>query len=258
MIIKSGFSGSSSLFLSWVLILNLVLLSVFSVPVYSRSLIIDTKGYASGQLSRIGRQNTFNRALNSAYAGEVLLGHESASFISFGSLPQNLVTNPFQFCFEKEDFYETLEELVGYDVVIEYKTPRNNTLLSCSAINELVDIYLIDRNLPLEQLHLIGDIRTFEPEVSYGVEFGRITNVIKNKNAVRNYFMTMQIGESGDKFRHFAMDDRDLYEFAIKSLRMAAMVKVHYSERLANRNIFGHRTRLFVSEIEIVKHRDVD
>ncbi|SFK71844.1 hypothetical protein SAMN05216302_101350 [Nitrosomonas aestuarii] len=258
MINKYSFPGGSALLLSWFLILTLVFLSLFSVPVNSRSLIIDTKGYASGQLSRVGRQNMFNRALNTAYAGEVLLGHESASFISFGSLPQNLVTNPFQFCFEKEDFYETLEELIGYDVVIEYKTPRNNTLLSCTAINELVDVYLIDRNIPLEQLHLIGDIRTFEPEVSYGVEFGRITNVIKNENAVRSYFMTMQIGESGNKFRHFVMDDRDLYEFAIKSLRMAAMVKVYYSERLANRNIFGHRTRLFVSEIKIVKHRDVE
>lgn len=253
MIKKFCVSGINVFVLSLVLIMSLI-----SAPVYSGSLIIDTKGYASGQLSRIGRDNALNRTFNTAYVGEVLLGHESASFISFGSIPQNLVTNPFQFCFEKEDFYDVLEEVIGYDVVIEYKMPRSNTLLSCSALNELVEVYLVDRNIIPEQTHFIGSIRTFGPEVSYGVEFGRITNVIKNRNQPRNYFMTMQIGKSGDKFRHFVMDDRDLYHFAIKTLKMAAWVKVHYSERMANRNIYGHRTRLFVSEIEIVDQEDFD
>ena len=253
MIKKFCVPGITLFILSLILIANLV-----STPLYSQSLIIDTKGYASGQLSRIGRDNAFNRTLNTAYVGEVLLGHESASFISFGSIPQNLVTNPFQFCFEKEDFYATLEEIIGYDVVIEYKMPRSSALLSCSAFNELVEVYLVDKNILPKQTHFIGDIRTFEPEVSYGVEFGRITNVIKNKNLNRNYFMTMQIGKSGDKFRHFVMDDRDLYEFSVQALKMAAWVKVHYSERLANRNIYGHRTRLFVSEIEIVDQEEFE
>jgi len=239
-----------------IVLISMVMTCLTAGPVISRSLIIDTRGYASGQLSRIVRENIQSKAFNSARAGEILLGYGSASFISFGSIPQNLVTNPFSFCFDKSDFYEVLEELVGHDVVIEYKTPRSNTLLSCSALNELVDIYLVDHNVTLEQKHLIGDIWTFGPEVSYGVEYGRITNVIKNKNAPRSYFMTMQIGDSGDKFRHFVMDDHELYEFSVKTLRAAAKVKVHYSERLANRNIYGHRTRLFVSEIEIVEARD--
>ncbi len=236
------------------LVFSLVIMlpGLIPVPVLSGSLIIDVKGYASGQLSRIGRENTLNRTFNVAYLGELLLGHDSASFIGFGSMPQNLVTNPFTFCFEKDDFFEVLEELIGYDVVIEYKMPRSSSLLSCSSFNELVDIYLVDKNLTSDQSHFIGDIRAFGREISYGIEFGRITNVIENKDRINNYFMTMQIGNSGDKFRHFTMDDRDLFHFAIKSLQMAAMVKVHYSERLINRNIYGHRTRLFVSEIEIV------
>ena len=138
------------------------------------------------------------------------------------------------------------------------KMPRSSALLSCPALNELVEVYLVDKNIIPEQTHFIGDIRTFGSEVSYGVEFGRITNIIKNKNLARNYFMTMQIGKSGDKFRHFVMDDRDLYHFAVNSLKMAALVKVHYSERLVNRNIYGHRTRLFVSEIEIVDQEEFE
>lgn len=233
-----------------------LLLKIINVPVFSKSLIIDTKGYASGQLSRVWHENT-STAISQAFTGELLLGHESASFISFGNQPQDLVTNPWRFCFEKK-FYDDLEGLVGHDVVIEFKTPRKNTLLSCSAVNEMVAVYPPMVNETLTQTHMIGDIRTFNPEVSYGVEFGRITNVIKNKDAIRNYFMTMQIGKSGDKFRHFTIDDRDIYHFAVISLQKAVMVKVYYSERLVDRNIFGFRTRLFVSEIEIVGRENID
>lgn len=237
------------------LILFLVLFN--AAPVLSGSLIIDTKSYASGQLGRVWRANTSYAMHGRAYTGELLLGHNSASFISFGNQPQALVTNPMRFCFDQK-FYNDLEDFIGHAVVLEFITPRSNTLLSCSASNELVAVHPVMEKTPLTQKHLIGDIRTFAPEISYGVEFGRITNVIKNDKAIRNYFMTMQIGKSGNKFRHFAIDDRSIYKFAIKCLKKAAMVKVHYSERLVDRNTFGFRAQLFVSEIEAVGQKDVD
>lgn len=136
--------------------------------------------------------------------------------------------------------------------MLEFKTPKNNRLLSCSATSELVTIYTLVKNQTLEQTHLIGDIRTTDPEISYGVEFGRITNVIENKKLYRSYFMTMQSGSGGNKFRHFVTDDPDLFDFAVSSLKIAAMVKVHYSERFSLRNLFGLSSMSFVSAIEIV------
>lgn len=211
-------------------------------------LLHTTEGYVSGQLSRISRDNNVTRA----YVGEISLGHESMTFISLGNQPPNLVSNPWQFCFEK-DRYEELENLIGSNVVLEFKTPKNNSLLSCSSVNELVEVYPAIQNQSLEQGHIVGSIYTTDREISHGVEFGRITNLIKNKGANRSYFMTIQVGTNGSKFRHFAIDDHELYDFAITALKNSIIVKVHYSDRLASfTNFYGLESRSVVSEIEAV------
>lgn len=232
-----------TLFFLWALILALI-----SEPVLASLLIIDTKGYVSGRLISVSLERTFS----SAYIGDVLLGRDSISFISFGNQPPDLVSNPWQFCFEK-DRYNQIENVIGSNIVLEFKTPKNNKLLSCSATNELVAIYPVDESQTLEQTHFIGSIHTNDPEISSGVEFGRIVNLIENQDLFRSYFMTIQIGSGGSKFRHFVMDDPDLFDFALKSLKTAAMVRVYYSERFSMRNLFGLSSMSYVSEIEIVK-----
>lgn len=226
------------------------LLMLISAPKWAAAgpLLHTTEGYASGQLSRISRDNNVTRA----YVGEISLGHESMTFISLGNQPPNLVSNPWQFCFEK-DRYEELENLIGNDVVLEFKTPKNNSLLSCASVNELVQVYPVIQDQPLEQKHFVGNIYTMDREISHGVEFGRITNLIKNKGTNRSYFMTIQVGTGGSKFRHFVIDDHDLYDYAITALKNGAIVKVHYSDRLAIfTNFYGLGSRSVVSEIEAV------
>ena len=226
----------------------ILLIFMFFTPkgIAAGPFLLSTEGYVSGQLNTVSRDKIVTRT----YVGEISLGNESITFISLGSQPPNLVSNPWQFCFEN-DLYEEIENLIGKDVVLEFKTPKSNTLLSCSSVNEMVAVYLTNRNQPLEHKHLIGDIYTSDPEISYGVEFGRITNLIKNKGMNRNYYLTIQIGNGGSKFRHFMIDDHDLYDFAVKALKNAAMVKVHYSDRVSHGNSYGQGTRSMVSEIEI-------
>ncbi|MBX3629605.1 MAG: hypothetical protein KF908_06730 [Nitrosomonas sp.] len=209
--------------------------------------VVDTQGYASGQLSRVGLQNKFNNAFNQAYAGQLLLGSGSGSFVSYGGFPLSLDNNPWPFCFDKDD-YEMIEAFIGKDVVVEFKTPRRSSMLSCSAIAEFAAIYSVEENDSPDETVLEGNISTFEFEVSRGVEYGRITNAVRNRSISRTYYLTMQVGGSGNRFSHFIMNDRDLYEFAVKSLKAAVMVKVHYSERISGR---GPRNRLYVNRIEI-------
>jgi hypothetical protein len=209
--------------------------------------VVDTQGYASGQLSRIGLQNKLNSAFNQAYAGQLLLGTNSGSFISYGGFPLSLDNNPWPFCFDKDEF-EMLEEYIGRNVVVEFKTPRRSSMLSCSSIAEMTAIYSVEDNDLPDETAVEGSISTFEFEIAHGVEYGRITNAVRNKSISRTYYMTVQVGGSGNKFSHFVMNDRDLYEFAVKNLKAAALVKVHYSERLSGR---GPRNRLYVTAIEI-------
>ncbi|UJP05833.1 MAG: hypothetical protein LZF61_02330 [Nitrosomonas sp.] len=206
------------------------------------------EGYVYGQLSKVSHDKNITRV----YLGEISLGHESMTFISFGNQPTNLVTNPWQFCFEK-DRYEEIENFVGKNVVLAFTFPKNNNLLSCSSVYELQEIYPVNQDHVWEQKHFVGDIYTSDPETSYGVEFGRITNLIKNKSVNRIYYMTLQVGNGGSKFRHFMIDDHDLYEFAINALKSAVMVKVHYSDRISYGNSYGLGARSVVAEIEVVE-----
>lgn len=209
--------------------------------------VVDTQGYAAGQLSRIGLQNKLNSAFNQAYAGQLLLGVNSGSFISYGGFPLSLDNNPWLFCFDKDEF-DMLEAYIGRNVVVEFKTPRRSSMLSCQAIAEMTAIYPVDENDLPDEAAVEGSISTFEFEVAHGVEYGRITNAVRNKSISRTYYMTVQVGGNGNKFSHFVMNDRDLYEFAVKNLKAATLVKVHYSERLSGR---GPRNRLYVMAIEI-------
>lgn len=236
-----------TIFLLWVI---LGLISV-STPISARSLIVDTKGYVSGQLSRVNLDTGQSGVFGRIYIGEILLGHDSATFISLGNQPQGLVANPWRFCFEKDE-YEEVEDLIGKDVVLEFKTPRKNALLSCTSGNELVAIYPANDYQTLEPTHVIGTIRTTDPQISHGVEFGRVVNVIKSNDLFNIYFMTIQVGSGGSKFRHFTIDDTDLFDFSIQSLHTAAMVKVHFSDRFSRRNLFGLSSMSYVSEIEMV------
>ncbi len=228
-----------------------------STPISARSLIIDTKGYVSGQLSRVSLDANQSGAFGRVYIGEILLGHDSATFVSLGNQPRGLVANPWRFCFEKNE-YDEVEDLIGNIVILKFKTPRKSSLLSCTSANELVDVYPANNDQILEPSHVIGAIRTTDPQISHGVEFGRVVNVIKNKNLFNIYFMTIQVGSGGSKFRHFIIDDTDLFYFAIQSLQTAAMVKVHYSDRFSRRNLFGLSSMSYVSEIEMVNQGNID
>jgi len=81
----------------------------------------------------------------------------------------------------------------------------------------------------------------------------RLGALFKNKDANRSYFMTIQVGTGGSKFRHSVIDDHDLYDFAITPKKNATIVKVHYRDRLAFfTNFYGLGSRSVVSEIEAV------
>jgi len=219
-----------------------------------RIFLVDTHGYASGQLSRIERENMFNRALNETYVGQLLLGNDSGSFISYGGFPLGLDNNPWPFCIDEDDF-EIVESFIGKDVIIEFKTPRNSKFLSCSAIAVMISIDLVEDDYSHNETYLEGDLPVLGIDVAYGMEYGRITNAVKNKNTRREYHLTLQVGGRGNKFSHFVLTDHDLYDFAVTALKTAAMVKVHYKSRLNSQQA---RNRLLIKAIEIVDSNNED
>ena len=238
------------LFLSLILISSQISAqSAWTSSGSSGPVIINTKGYTYGQLSKISRERSFGDAI----VGEVLLGHGgSSAFVSFGNQPPGLVTNPWRFCID-EDHYEALEKLIGSYVVLTHKTPKRSSFLSCSAANELVEVYPVDEYQPLDLTQIEGSKVTLSPEISSGVESGLITNVITSREINRNYFVTVQLGGSGSQFRHFVINDPDLFDFAIESLKMAVKVRLHYNDRLSRRGYYGNNIKSLIWKIEMIE-----
>lgn len=217
-------------------------LALISQSVYA----IGTKGYVSGRLSAVNLERSFN----TAYIGELLLGHDSTALVNLGNESFLLVSNPWQFCFNR-DRYKEIEAFIGRNVVLEFKTPKSTALISCSSAHELVAIYPLDKEHIWEQTYSEGNSLITDQEIANGVNFGRITNVIENQNLIRNYFMTIQVGNGGNQFRHFIMNDPALFDFAINCLKTATMVRVHYSERFSLSKRFGMQTLSYVMKIEV-------
>lgn len=222
---------------------SLMLMALIPQQGIAGPMLMAAEGYIYGQLSRIHQDKTTTRA----FVGEVSLGHDSQLLI--GANGPSI--NSWQFCFEKEQ-YEEIKKFIGKNVIVEFVFPKRNSLLSCPSINEFQEIYPVYQDLVWEQKHYIGNIHASDPEVSWGIEYGRITNLTKDLRMNRVYYMTLQVGASGNKFHHFMIDDHDLYEFAISVLRNAAMIKVGYSDRRSYGNRFGFGSRSIVSEIEII------
>ncbi len=214
--------------------------------VLARSLNIDTKGYALGLLSKISRVGTSNRAI----VGDILLGRDSGVVLNPGHQSSNFTINQWRFCFE-DDRYDTLGNLVGSSVVVEYKTPKNSSLLTCSASNELIEVYRVIKYQALDKTQFVSDSLALHGEISSGVEFGRIIKTKESRQQSKYYFLTLQIGNSGNLFRDLVTDDRELFYFAVECLKMAVKVRVHYIERLPGVSQYGN-TRLYVWKIEII------
>ncbi|WP_036574244.1 hypothetical protein [Nitrosomonas cryotolerans] len=231
-------------------LLLLLLLVPVSCPIAAQSLHIDSKGYALGQLSGVHRERAGNRAIR----GDILLGHEGNFTLNRQQVeqqPSGFIANPWSFCFE-DDRYDELEKLVGSYVVLEYKTPRKSALLSCSAINELIHIYPVSQRRLLNQTQFVTDELGLHNEVSSGVEFGVITNVIESEERNRRYSLTLQVGNSGNQFRHFNTMDPDLFYFAVECLKMAVNVRIHYIEQFSKGLHYDGGTILYVWKVEIL------
>lgn len=240
-------------------VIGIVLASYLLIPVsgtaqliqnktISRAFLLDTHGYATGQLSRIERENMHNLTINRAYIGQLLLGNDSESSTTNVGLPLELDNNPWSFCIDEDDF-DAIEDFIGKDVIVEFKTPRSSMFLSCSAIAEMISISLVTDENHHDETYLESNMPVLGMDAAYGVELGRITNTIKNKNISREYYLTLQVGGRGNRFSHFVITDHDLYDFAVTNLKVGTIVKVHYKKRL---NSQQSRNRFLVKGIEIV------
>ena len=199
----------------------------YSSDLSATPLFVHNHGYVLGELTGVGFAGLNQRIVT----GEVSIGN--SSFGGTGQFRDQLngdfiLNNPWSFCSDLAA-YETLVNSIGEYVVIEYKTPKASSLLSCPATNEFVAIYPVSRETSATRVRESTKIHVADKP--YGVSVGRIVNAQKSDKYDKNWSVVVQVGNSGSDFRYLQIVDEDLYEFALACLGSATRVKIYHIEQ---------------------------
>jgi hypothetical protein len=187
-------------------------------------LFVYNHGYVMGELTSVGLTGPAQRVVS----GAVSIGNNSFGSESGGAnVPggQYVLPNPWGFC-GGLDYYGELASRIGEFVVIEYKTPKNSSLLQCQTNNEIVGIYSISRDTPSSlasestRINMAGK--------TYGVTVGRVVNAQKSDRHGANWSVVVQVGNGGNDFLYMQIIDADLYAMALDCLVSATRVKVYH------------------------------
>lgn len=208
-------------------------------------LYVYNHGYVMGELNRVDFIG-FNRRL---VAGEISIGNNSFGDGNGAGGELNgdyILNNPWSFCGD-QGFYEKLVNYLGEFVVVEYKTPKNSSLLQCQSMNEIIAIYPVSRATPSGRL--LESTKLSVPGKPYGVSTGRIVNAQESDKHGNNWSVVIQIGNGGNDFRYLQILDAELYAFALECLSTATKVKVYYVEQIHGSTGAG-RIESFVWKIE--------
>jgi hypothetical protein len=190
-------------------------------------LFVHNHGYVLGELTGV----TFVGLNRRVVTGEVSIGNSGFGGTGqfHGQLNSDyILNNPWNFCSDQAA-YENLVNYIGEYVVIEYKTPKASSLLSCPATNEFVAIYPLSRNQPSSRARESTKINVADKP--YGVSVGRIVNAQKSDKYDKNWSVVVQVGNSGSDFSYLQIVDEDLYEFALDCLGSGTRVKVYHIEQ---------------------------
>jgi hypothetical protein len=140
-----------------------------------------------------------------------------------------LLSNPWSFCGD-QSAYGNLSNYIGEFVVIEYKTPKDSSLLACQSTNEIIGVYPVSRNNP--SIQVLESTKISISNKPYGVSVGRIVNAQKSDKHDKNWSIVIQVGNSGSDFRYLKIVDSDMYDFALDCLATGTRVKAYHVERI--------------------------
>lgn len=200
----------------------------YSPGLWATPLFVYNHGYVLGELTGVDFIGPNRRTIigsvsvgnSGLYGGEQFRNQLNGDYI---------LSNPWSFCGDQA-VYEKLANYIGEYVVVEYKTPKSSSLLQCQSTNEIIGVYPVSRNKPLNQA--LESTRISISGKPYGVSVGRIVNAQKSDKHDKNWSIVIQVGNSGSDFRYLRIVDSDLYDFALDCLATGTRVKVYHVQRI--------------------------
>lgn len=157
------------------------------------------------------------------------------------------IINPWKFTSKLEN----IQLFIGDYVWTQYNKKFIKNILVEDTPYDVIDIQKVDKGIQ-KDLESV-EVKNFRPIKAEGALVCRIVQASKTGIAVKTFEATVQVGGTGGDYRFMTIEDNDIYDFAVKTLKAGALVKVIY-EKLGITSIGSFsNTDYRIIKIEILK-----
>ena len=183
-------------------------------------------GYRMGQLTKFSIKGHFTKSGE----GQLSMGREGSYYEKCTGSGKDRTCkriNPWGFSTTSKRASE-VNALSGRYVVIKYGEVTVNNPLKYSTKYRVKNISGVDKTISLGSGLVKKESKGTK---SKGFRIGRIVKVSRKGHFNKTYEMILQVGNSGNQYKHMSIQAKDMYEYAINVLKSAKKVKVLYTER---------------------------
>lgn len=185
-------------------------------------------GYRMGQLTKFSVKGLMTKSGE----GQLSMGREGTPLVKYYSCGDKgkkckKVINPWYFS-STTSKSKSLNALAGEYVVIEYNQATINNPLAYNTDYRVKNVYKVDKSIDLGDGY---EVSKFGGDKSAGFRIGRIVKASSKGHIKKTYELIVQVGNSGNQYKHMSTSDKKMYDYAIKVLKSAQKVKLFYAER---------------------------
>ena len=182
-----------------------------------------SEGYRMGTIDKVSRKGLINKSVE----GQMLMGREGTPY-SKGSGEGKEIVNPWYFSAE-DRMFSAINDSSGY-VFVKYEQVHLNLGLSYDTEYLVKEITPVTRKMPTK-----CNIKTDGVGIkSKGKRSGRIVKATNKGTVIKTFEILIQVGNSGNQFKHMSINDKNLYDCAVEVLQSGKKVDVYYTESHIN------------------------
>jgi hypothetical protein len=182
-----------------------------------------SSGYRMGQLTKFSIKGYVNKSGE----GQLSMGREGTPYIKSCGKDCKKRINPWHFSTTVGNGNK-VNKFSGEYVVIGYEQVKLNNPLIYSTDYRVKTIAPVDKSI-----NLGNGLITAVPggSKSQGFRVGRIVKASQKGHISKTYEIIVQVGNSGNQYKHMSTKSKELYSYATTVLKSAKKVKVLYTER---------------------------
>lgn len=183
-----------------------------------------SEGYRMGQITKFSVKGLMTKSGE----GQMLMGREGTPYIIYGKDSDGNTTkrviNPWYFSAEISQA-DKINEFSGEYAWIRYEQAQIRNFISYDTDYMVKEIDKPTKEEPVECID-----RKADGSKSEGFRVGRIVKASKKGHLSDSYEIIIQVGNSGNQFKHMSIISPDMFQCAVDTLKSGKKVKIEYSQ----------------------------